>query len=157
MPFSGQGNSSGNSQQFNKPSSFDPKAVYDSISKKFHANDRLFESVSLQMETFNSAMKNQLSFNKMLETQIAQLAASLPNANVGKLLGQPEPPPKEHINAVTTRRGKSTQDPPHPSGTSRTNHTGKQQEKTSEIEENDELETSTTATKEKAPSKNSST
>ena len=87
MPFSGQGNSSGNSQQFNKPSSFDPKAVYDSISKKFHANDRLFESISLQMETFNSAMKNQLSFNKMLETQIAQLAASLPNSNAGKLPG----------------------------------------------------------------------
>ncbi|WVZ49118.1 hypothetical protein U9M48_000499 [Paspalum notatum var. saurae] len=31
-----------------------------------------------------------------------------------KLPGQPESPPKEHINAVTTRGGRSTQDPPHP-------------------------------------------
>ena len=75
----------------------------DSISKKFHANDRMFESISLQMETLNSAMKNQLSFNKMLETQIAQLAAALPHPTAGKLPGQPEAPPKEHINAVTTR------------------------------------------------------
>ena len=36
------------------------------------------------------------------------------SATSGKLLGQPEPPPKEHINAVTSRGGKSTQDPPHP-------------------------------------------
>ncbi|WVZ63313.1 hypothetical protein U9M48_012954 [Paspalum notatum var. saurae] len=96
MPFSGQGNSSGNSQQFNKPSSFDPK---------------------------------------------------------GRLPGQPEPPPKEHLNAVTTRGGKSTQDPPHPSGVSRTNHTGKEQEKTTEMEENDDPEPSTGTAKEKAPLK----
>ncbi|WVZ48682.1 hypothetical protein U9M48_000101 [Paspalum notatum var. saurae] len=31
-----------------------------------------------------------------------------------KLPGQPESPPKEHINVVTTRGGWSTQDPPHP-------------------------------------------
>ncbi|WVZ48719.1 hypothetical protein U9M48_000138 [Paspalum notatum var. saurae] len=129
LPFSGQGNSS-NSQQFSKGNySFDQKGVNDSISKKFHANDRLFESISLQMETLNSAMKNQLSFNKMLETQIAQLAAALPNANPGKLPGQPEAPPKEHINAVTTRGGKSTQDPPSPS------HAGKAQEKIAESED----------------------
>ncbi|WVZ84007.1 hypothetical protein U9M48_031091 [Paspalum notatum var. saurae] len=126
IPFSGQSDSSGNSQQFNKPSSFDPKAV---------------------------AMKNQLSFNKMLETQIAQLAASLPNANAGKLPGQPEPPPKEHINAVTPRGGKSTQDPPHPSGALCTNHTDKEKEKTTKTEEMDDQEVSTEATKEKAPSK----
>ncbi|KAJ1288525.1 hypothetical protein BS78_02G095500, partial [Paspalum vaginatum] len=115
LPLSGQGNSS-NSQQFSKNNyNFDQKTVNDSISKKFHANDRLFESISVQMETLNSAMKNQLSFNKMLETQIAQLATALPNPNAGKLPGQPEAPPKEHINPVTTRGGKSTQDPPSPS------------------------------------------
>ncbi|WVZ50244.1 hypothetical protein U9M48_001518 [Paspalum notatum var. saurae] len=129
LPFFGKGNSSG-TQQFSKNSyTFDPKAVYDGISKKFHANDRLFESISLQMETLNSAMKKQLSFNKMLETQIAQLAAALPNPNTGKLPGQPEAPPKEHINAVTTRGGKATQDPPSPS------RAGKEQEKTPEPED----------------------
>ncbi|KAJ1295966.1 hypothetical protein BS78_01G262700 [Paspalum vaginatum] len=113
IPFSGQGTSSGSSQQFNK-NPFDQKAVNDSISKKFYANDRIIENLSLQMETLNSAMKNELSFNKMLETQIAQLAAALPSPTSSKLPGQPEAPPKEHINAVTTRGGRSTQDPPHP-------------------------------------------
>ena len=50
----------------------------------------------------------------MLETQIAQLAAALPSPTSRKLPGQPEPPLKEHIDAVTTRGGRSTQDPPHP-------------------------------------------
>jgi len=68
IPFSGQGNSSSNSQQFDKYNQLDQRAMNDSISKKLHANDRLFETISVQMETFNSAMKNQLSFNKMLET-----------------------------------------------------------------------------------------
>ncbi|WVZ97320.1 hypothetical protein U9M48_042868 [Paspalum notatum var. saurae] len=82
-----------------------------------------------------------------------ELAASLPNANTGKLPGQPESPPKEHINAITTRGGKSTQDPPHPSGASHTNHTGKEQGKTTETEENDDPKTSTDAAKGKASSK----
>ncbi|WVZ76037.1 hypothetical protein U9M48_024041, partial [Paspalum notatum var. saurae] len=68
-----------------------------------------------------------------------------------KLPGQPEPPPKEHINAITTRGGKSTQDPPHPSGTPQSNNAGKEQEKTTETEERDDPETSPEATKEKTP------
>ncbi|XP_039834701.1 uncharacterized protein LOC120695549 [Panicum virgatum] len=48
----------------------------------------------------------------------------MPNPNTGKLPGQAEPPVKEHINAITTKGGRSTQDPPHP------NDAGKQQEKT---------------------------
>ena len=113
LPVAGKGMSSNGSQQFNK-NLFDQKAVNDSISKKFHANDRVIESLSHQLKTLNSAMKNKLSFNKMLKTQIAQLAAALPSPTSGKLPGHPEPPLKEHINAVTTRGGRSTQDPPHP-------------------------------------------
>ncbi|KAJ1270405.1 hypothetical protein BS78_06G050000 [Paspalum vaginatum] len=131
LPFSGQGTSSGY-QQFNK-NPFDEKAVNDSISKKFLPNNRILENMSLQMETLNSAMKNQLSFNKMLETQIAQLAAALPSPTSGKLLGQPEAPPKEHINAVTTRGGRSTQDPPHP------RNAGREQEKPAEPEKEDQV------------------
>ncbi|KAJ1279158.1 hypothetical protein BS78_04G133700 [Paspalum vaginatum] len=132
LPFSGQGTSSSSSQQFNK-NPFDQKAVNDSISKKFHANDRILENLSLQMKTLNSSLKNQLSFNKMLETQIAQLAAALPSPTSGKLPGQPEAPPKEHINAVTTRGGRSTQDPPHP------RNAGKEQEKPAEPEKEDQV------------------
>ena len=67
IPFSGQGNSSCNTSSFNK-SPFDQKTINDSISRKFLSNDKVLENLSLQMETLNSAMKNQLSFNKILET-----------------------------------------------------------------------------------------
>ena len=80
------------------------------------------------MESFNSVIKNELSFNKMIETQVAQLASALPSPIAGKLSGQPEVPTKENVSAVTTQTGKSTRDPLHP------NHAGKQQEKTPEKE-----------------------
>jgi len=70
--------------------------------------------MAAQLEGFNSVIKNQLSFNKMIETQVAQLASSCPNVNTGKLPGQPEVPPKENVSAVTTRGGKTTQEPPFP-------------------------------------------
>ena len=50
----------------------------------------------------------------MIETQVAQLASSCPNVNAGKLPGQPEVPPKENVSAVTTRGGKTMQEPPFP-------------------------------------------
>ena len=53
----------------------------------------------------------------MIETQEAQLASSCPNHNSGKLPRQPEVPPKESVSAVTTRTGKSTQEPPYPKDT----------------------------------------
>ena len=46
----------------------------------------------------------------MIETQEAQLAASCPNLNKGKLPGQPEVTSRENVSAVTTRGGKTTQD-----------------------------------------------
>jgi hypothetical protein len=67
-----------------------------------------------QLEGLNSVIKNQLSFNKMIETQIAQLASCCPNNNSGKLPGQPKVSPKENVSAVTTQTGKSTQEPPYP-------------------------------------------
>ena len=66
--------------------------------------------MAAQLEGFNSIIKNQLSFNKMIETQVAQLASSYPNVNTGKLPGQPELTPKETVSAVTTRGGKTTQE-----------------------------------------------
>ena len=50
----------------------------------------------------------------MIETQVAQLASSCPNNNLGKLHRQPEVPPKESVSVVTTQTGKSTQEPPYP-------------------------------------------
>jgi len=42
------------------------------------------------MDTFASAIKNWHSFNKMLESQLAQLAAATPPFEKGKIPGQTE-------------------------------------------------------------------
>ena len=43
-------------------------------------------------------MKNQLSFYKMLESQLAQLASAIPSIEKGKIPGQPEDP--ETVNII---------------------------------------------------------
>ncbi|XP_057548205.1 uncharacterized protein LOC130826652 [Amaranthus tricolor] len=53
--------------------------------------------------------------NKMLETQVAQLAASSSSRQAGALPGQPtQPHGKETANAITTRSGLSYDEPPMP-------------------------------------------
>jgi hypothetical protein len=42
------------------------------------------------MDSFSSAIKNQHSFNKMIESQISQLAAAVSLIDKGKILGQSE-------------------------------------------------------------------
>jgi hypothetical protein len=53
------------------------------------------------MESFTSYMKNQLSFNKMIESQLAQLATSLPSYESGGIPRQPKPT-REHVYAIST-------------------------------------------------------
>ena len=60
------------------------------------------ETIHVKMDDFSTAIKNQLSFNKMLETQLAQLAAATPAVELGKILGQSEST-LESVNIVTTR------------------------------------------------------
>jgi hypothetical protein len=47
------------------------------VGKKLLANDKIMESIDSKMNNFTTVVQNQLSFNKVLETRIAQLAASL--------------------------------------------------------------------------------
>ena len=54
------------------------------------------------MDGVSTTIKNQLSFNKMLETQLAQLAIATPAAELGKIPGQPEST-LESVNTMTTR------------------------------------------------------
>jgi hypothetical protein len=56
-------------------------------------------------------VQNQLNFNKVLETWIAQLAAALPHPNGGDFLGQPAIPIKENVKAMITRSGKTMAEP----------------------------------------------
>ena len=58
------------------------------------------------MDYFSSTMKDQFSYNKKIESQLAQLAATLPFATN-----------LEMVNAITTRGGKSTRDPLYPTRT----------------------------------------
>ena len=66
------------------------------------ANDKILENLSEKMDSFSSTVKNQLSLNKMLETQLAQLAAIVPSFEQGKIPRKPEDP-IETINLVTTK------------------------------------------------------
>ena len=60
----------------------------ESLSRKLASNDRILENMSNKMDNLSFAIKNQHSFNKMIESQIAQLAAAVPPTNKGKIPGQ---------------------------------------------------------------------
>jgi hypothetical protein len=48
----------------------DQVRINDEGGKKIHATNKLLENINAKMDNFTLAMQNQLSFNKMLETQI---------------------------------------------------------------------------------------
>jgi len=60
------------------------------MTRKLASNDKTLENIHTKMDTFASVIKNQHSFNKMLESQLAPLAAVVPPLQKGKILGQPE-------------------------------------------------------------------
>ena len=62
----------------------------EGLSRKVVTNDKILENINNKIDSFASAIKNQHSFNKMIESQIAQLAAVVPPTDKGKIMGQPE-------------------------------------------------------------------
>jgi hypothetical protein len=82
------------------------------------ANDKTLESINIKIETLSSALKNQLSFNKMIETQLVQIAVVVLAVEFGKISGQPEAP-VENFSMVTTVWGNPSR------RSSRTNHVGR--------------------------------
>ena len=78
--------------------------INENINKKLLANDKSLENLNVKLETLSSMLKNQLSFNKMIETQLAQIATAVESE---KILGQPETP-VENVSMVFTRRGNSS-------------------------------------------------
>jgi len=64
------------------------------------ANDRILENLSEKVDSYTFAMKNQLSFNRMVETQL-----KVRSFEQGKILGKPEDP-IEGVKLVATRFGK---------------------------------------------------
>nr|ABB47072.2 hypothetical protein LOC_Os10g15190 [Oryza sativa Japonica Group] len=61
-------------------------------------------STNVKLDGFASAFQNQLSFNKMIETQLAQLASLVPANESERIPGQPDSS-IENIKAITTRGG----------------------------------------------------
>ena len=54
--------------------------INESLQKKLAATDKSMETIQAKMDGFSTAIKNQFSFNKMIETQLAQVAATMPPA-----------------------------------------------------------------------------
>jgi hypothetical protein len=70
---------------------FGQAKINESLNKKLAANDKILEGINAKVETLSSALKKQLSFNKMIETQLAQIAAVVPISEYGKISGQGNP------------------------------------------------------------------
>jgi hypothetical protein len=89
-----QGNYQGNNfNNFNTPLRdlvAGQSRLLDQMSNKIASNDKLLETINNRMDSFTSAIKNQHSFNKMIESQITQLASSIPQDNKGKIPRQLE-------------------------------------------------------------------
>ena len=60
-------NQGNNSYAFLKDLIYSNGRMTDSINKKLHAHDKLLENINAKLDEFSSALKNQLSFNKMIE------------------------------------------------------------------------------------------
>ena len=75
LPFQGGGNNFNSNFNSNQPSLrdlvFGKAKINESLNKKLAANGKILESINAEVETLSSAIKNQLSFNKMIETQLA--------------------------------------------------------------------------------------
>jgi len=64
--------------------------VIENVTKKLMSNDKILKNINSQIESLSSIVKNQLSFNKMIETEISQIATAIPGNQSGKVPGQPE-------------------------------------------------------------------
>ena len=76
--------------------------INENIAKKLMYNDKMSENINSKIESLSSSVKNQLSFNKMIETQIAQIDVAIPINHSGKILGKPENSLK-NVYAATDR------------------------------------------------------
>ena len=78
------------------------------IKARLAINNKTLEDINVKMDSFSSAIDDQLEYNKKREAKITQLAAMLPVATN-----------PEQVKNITTRRGSSTKDPPYPKGAKR--------------------------------------
>ena len=81
-PYYQGGNRNSNSFNPNQPTMRDlvcgQAKINKSLQKKLAATDKSMETTHAKMDGFSTAIKNQLSFIKMIETQLSQLVAAMP-------------------------------------------------------------------------------
>ena len=74
------------------------------INEKLHTmllqHDKMLGKIHVELDNFTMSLKEELSFNKRLGNQVANFKSQVAY--------------HEKVNAVTTRGGKATSDPPHP-------------------------------------------
>jgi len=63
-------------------------------------HDKMLGEIHVKLDSFTISLKEQLSFNKKLENQVANFKSQVAY--------------HEKVNAVTMRGGKATRDPPYP-------------------------------------------
>jgi hypothetical protein len=85
--------------------------INSKVGKKLHANDRILESIDSKINNFIVAVQNQLNFNQVLETQIAQLDVALPHPNGRDFSGQLAVPINKNVKAVITQSEKTMTEP----------------------------------------------
>jgi hypothetical protein len=89
----------------------DQLRINSEVGRKLLAIDKILESIDSKINNFTMAVQNQLNFNKVMETRIAQLVVALPHPNGGDFLGQPAVPIKENVKDVITRSRKIMAEP----------------------------------------------
>jgi hypothetical protein len=62
----------------------------DNLNKMLLANDKMLENINAKLDDFFFVIKNQLSFNKMLENQLAQIGSAMPSFESGSILAKPK-------------------------------------------------------------------
>jgi hypothetical protein len=79
--------------------------INDEFGKKIHASDKLLENISVRMDNFTVATQNQLSFTKILETQIQQITTALLRQSNGN---PSQSPIQESVKSIfTVLKGKA--------------------------------------------------
>ena len=63
--------------------------LMDNLSKKLASNEKMLENINNRMDNFSTVIKNQISFNKMIQSQLNKIAAAVRATNLG-IPSQPE-------------------------------------------------------------------
>lgn len=103
-PFHG-GNSNSNSnynsnQQFLKDLVLGQAKINESLTKKLLSNDKMLKNINSKIESLSFPVQNQMRFNKMIETQLAQITVAIPINHSRKIPRQLENSP-EHTRVST--------------------------------------------------------